>query len=402
MKALLLDGIDGQACQSLTQAGFEVTVAKGMPKDQLLAEIAKYHFLAVRSETKVTADILEAGTNLLAVGRGGAGIDSIDFAKAAELGIVVFATPGANAPDVAECAAGQIFSALHRLHKGMLGLSQHQWLKKECKGQSLRGKTVGVLGFGYVGKWLVRLLEHVPDISFLSFDTNPATALPWIPMVDRQQLLLQSDVVSLHVPLTNGTRGMVNEDFIRQMKPGSILVNFSRGALLADKGRYVVQALCSGQLSCYITDVFAPEPPDFSTDQLFSSAALIEDGKLVMTPHLAASSNQAQESVAEMLVIQALRYFQKGEMPWGANYPGFYLERQGQSRLIVFHPDAVGQIKQILKVLEDRKINVAGNMNQRIVKDGPAYTVLDIDGDLATEMIDQIKAIPGVRRVLSV
>jgi len=399
MKALLLDGIDGAASKALEKVGFDVTIAKAMPREKLLAEISQYHFLAVRSATKIDSELLEAGTNLLAVGRGGAGIDSIDYEKAAELGIVVFATPGANAPDVAECAAGQILASLHKLQKGTAGLVSHQWLKKECKGQSLRGKTVGIFGIGYAGKWLIRLLEHIPGISFLSFDTNPATALPWVPMVSKTELLANSDIVSLHVPLNAITRGMVDEDFVAQMKEGATLVNFARGALLADKGRYVMQALCSGQLGCYITDVFSPEPPDYKTDQLFSSKGLINEGKLIMTPHLAASSNQAQASVARMLVEQAYRYFKQGEMPWGANYPGFYLERQGQGRLIVFHPDTVGKIKQILKVLERLGLNVAGNINQRTKKDGPAYTVIDIDGPIGPEAIQQIKSVSEVSRV---
>ena len=399
MKALLLDGIDGAASQALSEAGFEVTAVKEMPPDRLLAEISQYHFLAVRSKTKVTAEVLEAGRKLLAVGRGGAGIDGIDFERAAELGIVVFATPGANAPDVAECAVGQIIAALHNFHKGALGLSRHRWLKKECAGQSLRGKTVGVFGFGHVGKWLVRLLEHVPDVSILSFDVNPAAGLPWVPLVSREELLARSDVVSLHLPLNGATRGMVDEPFIGQMKSGAILVNFSRGALLADKGRPVIQALSSGKLSCYITDVFAPEPPDFNADPLFNSPQLIEDGQLVMTPHLAASSEQAQESVAEMLIIQALRYFQKGEMPWGANFPSFYLDRSGQSRLIIFHSDTVGKMKEILDVLERLRINVAGIVNQRTREHGPAYTVLDVDGQVSDEALGRIKAVPGIQRI---
>jgi len=399
MRALLLDGINESASQALGEAGLKVTVAEAMSLDQLLAEIDQYHLLAVRSKTKVTAAVLEAGTNLLAVGRGGAGIDSVDYQRAAELGIVVFATPGANAPDVAECVAGQILSSLHRLQKGAFGLRDCQWLKRECGGQSLRGKTVGIYGFGYVGKWVVRLLEHVPGISFLSFDTNPAAGLPWVPLVRKEELLARSDVVSLHPPLNEGTWGMVNEEFLRLMKSGATLVNFSSGALLADKGRWVIQALLSGQLGCYIADVFDSEPPEFQIDPLFGSDALIEAGKLVLTPHLAASSVQAQADVADMLVQQATRLFCQGEMPWGANYPGFYLERSGQSRLIVFHPDVVGTIKGILRVLEDQGINVAGNINQRVKKDGPAYTVIDVDGGIQPAVVEQIRTVPDVQRI---
>lgn len=395
MRALLCDGIDGSAVNALTQAGFEVTSVREMKLDQLQAAVSQYHFLAVRSATRVPAEVLVAGKNLLAVGRGGAGIDSIDFKKAAELGIVVFATPGANASSVAECAVAKILDALHLLSKGAIGMAKYHWLKKDCQGQSLRGKTVGIVGMGYVGKWLARLLEPF-GVSLLSFDTNPASVLPWVPLVPLEQLLAASDVVSLNLSLTSGSKGMVNRDFITKMRNGAALVNLARGGLINEVA--VMEALCSGKLGCYAADVYSEEPPDFTASPLFQEPELVEAGRLILTPHVAASSQDAQADVADMLVQQTLRYFQKGEMPWGANFPVFYLERQGDSRLIVFHLDTKGKIADILSVVR-QFANVAGNLNQRVYQDGPAYTVIDVDGGINSAMIEQIKEIPDVFRV---
>lgn len=394
--ALFLDGIEASAVEALTEAGFEVTAAKKMDPAQLMVTIGRYHFLAVRSVTKVTAELLNAATNLLAVGRAGAGMDGIDFEAVAQLGIVAFPTPGANARSVAECALAQMLDALRRLSKGAVGLASYQWRKKECQGQALAGKTVGIYGMGFVGKWLTRFLgPH--DVRLLSCDVDPAAALPWVPFVPPEQVLAESDVVSLHLPLNEGTRRLVDSSFLERMKPGAILVNSARGELVDEAA--IMAALSSGHLYGYATDVYESEPPDFEKSPLFSDPALVKDGRLIMTPHLFASSDQAQAQVAEMLVEQTLRFFQQGEMPWGANFPAFILPRKGQSRLLVFHRDVVGKMDQVLAVLRGPGINVAGAINQRVEKDGPAYTVVDVDSQLTTEVIGSIKAIPGVCRV---
>lgn len=395
-RMLLLDGINGNAISQLTEAGFLVEPVKTISPNELLRVIPQVHFLGVRSKTIVTKEILEAGVNLLAVGRGGTDMNTIDVETATNLGIVAFNTPGANAESVAECVMAQIISALHRLTKGMMGIERGEWLKQGCEGHCLQGKTVGIVGLGYVGKWVTRFLEVIPNVSLLSSDINPTAVLPWIPQASLTELLTKSDIVSLHVALTESTKKMINQETLARMKRGAILVNFARGALI-DEGA-IVEALRSGQLSCYVADTYQKEPPDFTSSPLFADPNLFKEGKVIFTPHLAASTDEAQESVAEMLIKQAFDFFQNGRIPWGANFPTFQLERQGKSRLIVFHPDVQGMIASILEVIK-KFANVAGSVNQRIKPSGMSYTVVDIDDFIGPEMLEQIQKLELVRRI---
>lgn len=397
-RALLLDGIGDGGRQLLEEAGFIVETAGVMDLATLCREVASCHFLAVRSATKVTAEVLAAGKNLLAVGRGGAGLDNIDSKAATNLGIVVFSTPGANAESVAECTLAHILTVLHKMSAGLLGMYRREWLKKECQGRSLQGKTVGIIGAGYVGKWLMRFLEPF-GVSVLTYDVNPSAGLPWVPQVELAELLESSDIITLHVPLSSETAKLINAERLGQMKPGAILINCGRGEVVDEPA--IIEALTSSRLGAYAADVYPKEPPDFS-GPLFGKPELIESGRLVLTPHLAASSLDAQGIIKDMLAEQALRFFRKGEMPQGANFPPFYLPRQSKTtRLIVFHHDAQGTTADILDVVRVLA-NLAGNINQRVAVSGAAYTVVDIDqvepGDLQ-KILAGIKLRRGILRV---
>lgn len=395
MKALLLDGLDGIAADIFEAAGIEVTLAKTIDRPDLLRQIGDYHFLGVRGATKIDRELLDAATTLVAVGRGGAGMNGIDVDYATQRGIVAFNTPGANAESVAECVIGVMLDALHRLHKGSVGMAQHTWLKKQCNGNSLRGRTVGVVGFGYVGKWLARLLEPF-GVRLLSYDINPTAELPWVPFVSLPALLAESDVVSLHLPLTSSTRGLVNADFLNRLKPGALLVNFARGELIDEAA--VVAALATNQLFGYATDVYPQEPPTaeyYAASPLFSRPEFFADGRLIMTPHLAASSEEAQQTVSEALAKRAVAYLKEGKIPWGANFPIFYLASAADARLIVFHPDEQGMEAAVLGEVKGFA-NIAASINQRVAPGGIAYTVIDVDGALSRELINRVKHLPGV------
>jgi D-3-phosphoglycerate dehydrogenase len=391
--ALICDGIEKAFVDWLEQHGFRTRRLNH--GEDLLSAIGDCHFLAVRSATKVTAEVLAAGKKLLAVGRGGAGMDGIDSEAAAELGIVCFGTPGANAESVNECTVAQMLAAIHDLHRGMIGMRDRRWLKKECRGRSLEGKRIGLIGLGFVGKWVARCLQPF-NVRLMCYDTNPAAALPWVPLVKLRDLLEQCDVISLHVPDVGATKGLINASVLKQMKEKAILVNFSRGEVVVNAD--IIAALDAGQLGCYIADVFAKEPPDFDNDVLFSRPDLEYQGRLVFTPHLAASSADAQWNVAEMLTEQTERYFLLGEMPWAGNFPAITMPRQGHSRIIVFHHDNQGQMSLILEVIA-KFANVAGAENRRLAPGKAAYTAVEIDNGAGAELIAQINKIPGVLRV---
>ena len=394
-KALLLDGINGNVADALIKLGFEVMTVNDISRQDLLDLMPNVRFLAVRSKTKITAEILEAGKSLIACGRGGAGLDSIDVKTASELGIICFACPGANAESVAEVALSHILTVLHKMPVGALGLNQGNWRKKECKGSSLFGKTVGLVGMGYVAKWLSKLLEPY-NVRIISYDIDPAAALPWIPFVnDLSELLAESDIVSLHIPSSVETKGMFNNSLLSKFKPGATLINCARGDLVLPQA--IIDSLESGQLGYYAADVFSPEPPNFSKDELFSRPDLIQSGRLYLTPHLAANSDQAQNNVADMLIEQFKRLFVYGEMPWGSNFPKFHLPKSGVRRLVVIHKDSQGVIAEISQYLSTFA-NIAGNVNRRIEPGGTAYTVFDLDKKVGRSQTELIEGIKGVLR----
>src|SRR3989344_1566866 len=394
-RVLLLDGIDDGVGSQLRRIGFEVVYVKSMEISQLVSEIARFEMLAVRSATKVTREVLTAGKNLLLVGRAGTGMDNIDVAAANELGILAFNTPGANARSVAECVIGQIISALHKISVGSIALARGEWAKDCCQGgRALEDKTVGIVGMGYIGKWVARLLEPF-GVKVITYEFNVSTDLPWIPLVPFDQLVAESDVITLHVPLNDQTKLMINQESLSRVKNGAVLVNFARGGLVDDKA--VLAALQSGQLASYVADTFNKEP--LPSNHSLNNPELIAQGRLVLTPHLSVQSVEAQASVGQALVEQTIGFFQYGQIPWGSPFPQIPFPWQEKSRLIVLHCDQPGVAASILGLVAPA--NIARSHTDRSNRGGTAYTVVDADQKLEADQIQQIRALSDVLRLAS-
>lgn len=268
----------------------EVVSAVGNP-EQLTAAIAGAHALVVRSSTRVTDDLMAKAPNLRVIARAGMGVDNIDVAAATSRGITVLNTAGANAISAAEHTFALLLSLVRRIPWAMESVLRGEWRRHTFGGSELYGKTLSTLGLGRIGQHVVRLARGF-GMQVLAFDPyvpEETAAQLQVSLVSLQTALSRADAVTLHLPLNDDTRLIVNETSIGQMKPSAVLINTARGGLIDDVA--LVNALDAGRLAGAALDVFAAEP-------LPADSPLRRSEKLLVTPHLAASTVEAQERVS--------------------------------------------------------------------------------------------------------
>ena len=247
-RVLVSDDLSPEAVRILGEAGLEVDVKVGLKPDALEAIVGGYDALAVRSATKVTARLLEKAARLKVVGRAGVGVDNVDLDAATRRGVVVMNTPGGSSVTVAELALGMILSLYRHVPAATASVKAGKWEKKRFQGREIAGKTLGVVGIGNIGSVLVdrALGMKMRVVAYDPFITPEAAAKLGASLVDLETLWREADAVSLHVPLTEQTRNLVNAATLARMKKGAILVNCSRGGIVDE--RAVAEALASGHL----------------------------------------------------------------------------------------------------------------------------------------------------------
>jgi D-3-phosphoglycerate dehydrogenase len=288
MKILITDGISPEGAKILLDAGHDVDQVKYTP-EELLANISKYDCIIVRSATKVTKEVLEAGKNLKVVARGGVGLDNIDVEVAKAKGLVVLNTPGASAISVAELAIAHMF-ALSR-----------KWPKKEySKGIELHGKTLGVMGFGNIGKETARRALGL-GMNVLAFDP-PFTMMDFVVRITtREKLLQESDFITLHIPADKKGGPAIGKKEFDMMKRGVILVNCARGGVVDETA--LLEALESGKVAGAALDVFINEPPTEA------QKALINHPRVSVSPHIGGSTVEGQERVGIEIAQRIVKAF---------------------------------------------------------------------------------------------
>jgi len=282
MKILISDAFD-PALPSKLEAFGEVTDDK-----ERLAEV---DVVLVRSKTKCTRDYIDQAKNLRLIIRGGVGLDNIDVEYARSKGIQVFNTASASAVAVAELAFALMIAVPTRIVEGHIGLTQREWLKKQLKRTELMGKTLGLIGAGNIGTELARR-----GIGFgmrvIAFDPL-LKSHECVDLVTIEELFAESDYISLHVPLTDTTKAMINSDTIGQMKDGVVILNTARGGCVDEED--MVEALKSGKVRAYATDVWYSDPPD-------PNCPLFEAPNVIMTPHIGASSRENMLRIGDVVV----------------------------------------------------------------------------------------------------
>src|SRR6476660_2491427 len=291
-RILVADPIHEQARSFLaSRPGFEVAVATGLNETQLVERIGDYDGIIVRSKTRVTAAVVSAGRQRLKViGRAGVGVDNIDVAAATERGIVVLNTPDANATTTAELALAHLLSLSRHLPQADRSVRAGEWQPAKFVGTELSGKSVGVIGFGMIGRIFARqcLALKMQVLAHDPFVTPEIIEEAGAELVTLDALLARADYVSLHCPLTDQTRHLINAQRLAQMKRGARLINCARGALVDEAA--LCEALQNGHLAGAALDVYGHEPP--------KGSSLLALDTVVMTPHLGASTQEAQQAVS--------------------------------------------------------------------------------------------------------
>lgn len=313
MKVLVSDKISEKGVEILKKAGLEVDVKTGMKPDELKSCISEYHGLVIRSATKVTAEIIDAAKNLKVIGRAGSGLDNVDKAAASKKGIVVMNTPGGNTVTTAEHAIALLFSIARLIPQATSSMKQGKWEKKKFMGVELYNKTLGIIGLGNIGSQVAKKAQglEMVVIAYDPFLSEDKAKTLGVQKVELSELFKRADFITIHSPMTPETKNLINAETIKHMKNGVRIINCARGGIVNEKDLY--DALVSGKVAGAALDVFEKEPPD--------DYSLIKLENVISTPHLGASTEEAQENVALAIAEQIADYLVNGTIRNAVNFP---------------------------------------------------------------------------------
>ncbi|PNR89447.1 3-phosphoglycerate dehydrogenase [Petrotoga sp. HKA.pet.4.5] len=308
MKIHINDPLDENALKKLQNELPDVEItSEHLEKDVLKDKIKEIDVLIVRSATKVTKEILEHADKLKIVARAGMGLDNIDVDTAKSKGITVLNTPGQNSLSVAELVIGMVLDIYRHITRGTIGLKNEQWEKKQLEGLELSQKTFGIIGFGYVGKNLAKLLKGF-QTNTLVYDVFEISAEEQknynVRQVSLEELLQNSDIISLHIPKNEKTYHFISEPQIKMMKDGAVIINAARGGVLDEDA--VLKYLKNGKLLGVGLDVFEEEPPK---GDLYKELFALQN--VVVTPHIGASTKEAQERVGINIIDRVVEEVKK-------------------------------------------------------------------------------------------
>ena len=305
-KILISDAMDSIASEILLKNNLDVEIKTNLSPEELKNIIPNYDGLIVRSATKVTSDIIEAATNLKIIGRAGAGVDNIDIEAAKSKNIIVMNTPGGNTNATAEHTIGLIFSLLRKIptanettHKGL-------WEKKKMKGNELKGKKIGIIGFGNVGKRVAEISNALGMKVFIhsTYFNSIRDNFKNYAYSDLKNILSNSDIISFHCKPNKDGSSIITKDEFNMMKKNCILINTARGGLINESD--LIQALKNNVIKGAALDVFKKEP--------LEESELFNQDNIILTPHIAASTDEAQIVVAEMVANQFCEYFKNNKI----------------------------------------------------------------------------------------
>lgn len=394
IKILLLEGVHQTAVDVLERAGYSnIEYHKAsLGEEALLESIKDAHFVGLRSRTQLTAEVLHHAEKLVAIGCFCIGTNQVDLAAAEKLGIPVFNAPFSNTRSVAELVIGEIIMLMRGIPQRNAMSHRGGWLKSANGSVEVRGKTLGVIGYGHIGTQLGILAETL-GMRVIFFDIEDKLPLGNASQVhSMEQLLAQADVVSLHVPETPQTKDMFAKAEFAQMRQGSFFINASRGTVVDIDD--LAQALKSEQIAGAAIDVFPVEPK--SNDDEFVSPLRGLDNVL-LTPHIGGSTAEAQENIGIEVAGKLVKYSDNGSTLSAVNFPEVSLaQHSGTSRLLHIHQNRPGVLIKINQAFSEKGINIAAQYLQTTAEIG--YVVMEVDSDQAEEALVELKSIEGTIR----
>jgi D-3-phosphoglycerate dehydrogenase / 2-oxoglutarate reductase len=394
IRFLLLEGIHPSAALVLEAAGYTQieSLPGALPEDELKARIADSHFVGIRSRTQLSADVLAHATRLAAVGCFCIGTNQVDLNAARERGIAVFNAPFSNTRSVAELVLAEAILLLRGIPEKSAVAHRGGWLKTADNAYEIRGKKLGIVGYGSIGTQLSVLAEAL-GMQVVFFDVVTKLPLGNARQIGRlSDLLAQSDVVSLHVPETQATQWMIDAPQIAAMKPGSVLINASRGSVVRIEP--LAAALKARKLLGAAIDVFPVEPR--SNKELFESPLRGLDN-VILTPHVGGSTMEAQENIGIEVAEKLVKYSDNGTSTSSVNFPEVALPAHpGKHRLLHIHRNVPGVLAHINQVFSDNRINIASQYLQ--TNEAVGYVVIDIDAAHSELALAKLAAVQGTIR----
>lgn len=394
IRFLLLEGVHPSAISTLEGAGYtNIEVhKKSLPQDELKEAIAKAHFVGIRSRTQLTEDIFEAAQKLVAVGCFCIGTNQVDLQAATRRGIAVFNAPFSNTRSVAELVLAEAILLLRGVAAKNAAAHRGEWQKSAANAFEIRGKRLGIIGYGNIGMQLGVLAESL-GMRVQFFDVVKKLPLGnAVQMPTLDQLLSESDVVSLHVPETAGTQNMIGAAQLAQMPQGSVLINASRGTVVDIDA--LADSLESGALGGAGIDVFPVEPR--SNDDEFISPLRRFDNTF-LTPHIGGSTQEAQENIGVEVAEKLARYSDNGTTTSSVNMPEVALpEHAGSHRLLHIHRNVPGIMSAINNVFSENRLNVSAQYLQ--TNEAVGYVVIDVDAEYSDLALQKLAAIEGTIR----
>ncbi len=399
IEIVLLESIHPDGAAELARAGFTVRAHAGaLEGDALLDEIRRAHVVGLRSKTRLTADALGACERLLAVGCFCAGTDQVALDDAARRGVPVFNAPFSNTRSVAELTIAEVIALHRRLTERSATLHAGRWDKSAAGSHEVRGRTLGIVGYGHIGSQVSVLAEAI-GMRVVYFDVSTKLALGNARQVaGLGELLALSDAVTIHVPDTGATKGLIGRDEIARMKPGAYLINNARGGVVDLDA--LADALRDQRLAGAALDVFPAEPS--RTGDPFD-CPLQNMPNVILTPHIGGSTAEAQRAIALEVAAKITRFIDTGSTIGSVNTPEVDLPEQPRPdagprphRVLNFHRNVPGVLGQIHRAAAELGVNVAGQYLRTLGEVG--YVVIDVDPSDTGAFTDRLRAIPETIR----
>ncbi len=395
IRILFLENISDLAVKNFQQQGYTQVekITKALTEEELISEIKDVHILGIRSKTQVTEKVLAAAKKLQAIGCFCIGVNQVNLKEATKSGVVVFNAPYSNTRSVAELVIGLAIMLIRRIPDKNKAAHEGLWMKEAKGSYELRGKTLGIIGYGNIGSQ-VSVLAEALGMKVIFYDVE--TKLPLGNATDGKTLkdvLGKSDIITLHIPETTQTKNLINKSLLKCFKKGSILINYARGEVVDLEA--LSKSIADGHIGGAAIDVF-PWEPEKNGDRFKSP--LQDLPNVILTPHIGGSTEEAQQNIGEDVSIKLFNYLEKGITFGSHTVPALALPPQeGSHRILHIHNNVPGVLSAINTQLSKHNINIVGQYLKTNEEIG--YVVLDVDKKLSGQALGLLKEVKETIKV---
>lgn len=394
IRVLLLEGIHPSSAESFKAAGYTrvESLKTALDKEELEKKLRDVHILGIRSRTQLTQELLQKAKKLFAVGCFSIGTNQVDLQAAGHAGIPVFNAPFSNTRSVAELVVAEIVMLMREIPRKNAAAHRGEWMKSVGNALEVRGKNLGIVGYGHIGSQ-VSILAEAMGMNVLYFDVEKKLSLGKATACESLEALLQkSDVVTLHVPDNETTRNMISAGELAQMRKGSLLINASRGTVVDYSA--LAECLRNGHIAGAAADVF-PEEPASNRESFHSPLQLFD--QVLLTPHIGGSTQEAQENIGLEVSEKLIRYSDNGSTLGAVNFPQVSIQpNYNKKRFLHIHKNMPGLLKEINDVFTHKGINIAAQYLQTNAEMG--YVIIDAECSDCDQILKELKAVPHTIR----